>query len=241
MILANIFRLASKTRSHNEGAQSVIAIVEQLLSIQLVLEHQHFRKAFSTLMMNRVAAGYVFGFHDSCFQIFGLANSNSHAADAALFETSYKHIFGDQAGFALFQASLGWQTDREFQIGRQSGGEDFADFKRNGTPPLGLQRIITLGFNAEMVERTLDNPQRATAQPSGSNRQPPKAEQEQPENREDACAIKMSDSIKLIDTVLRLPISQSTRDDLHTYKAQIEDGSIDASDYNYVLALCKRL
>ncbi len=74
-----------------------------------------------------------------------------------LLEASYKHIFGDQAGFVLFGSSLRWQTDREFQIGRQSGGEDFTEFKSKGTPPLGLQRIIGLGFNAAMVERTLDN------------------------------------------------------------------------------------
>jgi hypothetical protein len=47
------------------------------------------------------------------------------------------------------------QGDHDFMIGRQSGGEDFAEFKKNGTPPLGLQRIVSLGFDASMVERTL--------------------------------------------------------------------------------------
>src|SRR5258708_6511031 len=154
----------------DEGAKSVIVLVEQLLSLQLILRHKHAREGFSELMTNRVAAGYVFGFQDACFQIFGLLNSTDRAAGSALLETSYKHIFGDQAGFTLFQSSLRWQADRDFEIGRQSGGEDFAKFKFKGIPPLGLQRIISLDFNAAMVERTLDNPERTTAAPLSHGR-----------------------------------------------------------------------
>jgi hypothetical protein len=129
--------------NRDEGAKSAIALVEQLLSFQLALHTEYPRKAVSELMTNRVAAGYVFGFHVSCFQIRGLIDPNDRAAGSALLEASYKHILGGEAGFVLFEASLRWQTDREFQIGTQSGGEDFKEFKGNGTPPLGLQRIMS--------------------------------------------------------------------------------------------------
>lgn len=146
-----------KTTARDEDAKPVVEIIEQLLSLQLAFDQKHPRDAFPTLMTNRLAAGYVFGFHDACFHIYGFSSPNDRAAGMGLLEASYKHIFGDQAGFVLFGSSLRWQTDREFQIGRQSGGEDFTEFKSKGTPPLGLQRIIGLGFNAAMVERTLDN------------------------------------------------------------------------------------
>jgi hypothetical protein len=144
--------------ARDEEAKPVIELIEQLLSLQLVCEHKRAHDAFPTLMTNRLAAGYVFGFHDACFQIYGFINPNDRAAGLGLLEASYKYIFGDQAGFVLLDSSLRWQTDREFQIGRQSCFEDFTEFKSKGTPPLGLQRIIGLGLNAAVVERSLDNP-----------------------------------------------------------------------------------
>jgi hypothetical protein len=166
-MLAGLWKRIMK---RDEGAKSAIALVEKLLSLQLILGHEHARDAFPKLMTNKVAAGYVFGFHDSCFQIFGLVNPSDRAAGSALLEAGYKHIFGDQAGFTLLDSSLRWQTDREFQIGRQSGGEDFAGFKWKGTPPLGLQGIINLGFSAAMVERTLKkNLESATSASSSDN------------------------------------------------------------------------
>ncbi len=136
----------------------VIDLIEQLLSVQLVLRFENPRQAFSTLMTNRLPAGYVFGFHDACFQLYGLIDPNNRAAGLDLLAASYKRIFGEQAGFALLNFSLGWQTDHEFAVGRQSGAEDFVDFKKDGTPTLGLQRIVSAGFDAAMVERTLNNP-----------------------------------------------------------------------------------
>jgi hypothetical protein len=38
-----------------------------------------------------------------------------------LAKESYKQIFGEQAGFALVQSSLGWQADCEFAVGRAVG------------------------------------------------------------------------------------------------------------------------
>jgi hypothetical protein len=104
-------------------------------------------------MTNKVTAGYIFGFHDACLQIYGLIDREDRGM--GLIGKSYVNMFGEQAGSALFRSSLMSQADHDFMIGRQSGGEDFAEFKKNGTLPLGLQRIVSLGFDASMVERTL--------------------------------------------------------------------------------------
>src|SRR5947209_1234722 len=108
------------TTKDGETEESVVVLVEQLLSLQLILKHTQVREAFPELMTNKLAAGYVFGFHDSCFQIFGLASPDDREPGAALLETSYMHAFGSQAGFTLLRSSLHWQKDRDFQIGRQS-------------------------------------------------------------------------------------------------------------------------
>lgn len=155
----NPFRRQNRSRVEQKGGvpevKSVIDLIEKLLSVQLMLEHERPRQAFKALMNNRLAAGYVFGFHDACFQIYGLVNPNDPALGMGLLRDSYKHIFGYQEGDRLFESSLGWHRDYEFVVGRQSGGEDFVEFKMQGTPTLGLQRILGLGFNVSMVERTL--------------------------------------------------------------------------------------
>jgi hypothetical protein len=149
-----------KRAKENKGAISITERIATLLWLQMILEYKDFkdfRKIFSTLMTNKVAAGYFFGFHCAGAQIFG---PTDRAAQLALIETGYKHIFGNEVAHILFEASLGWQRDREFAIGRQSGGEDFTRFHSEGTPPLGLGSIISLKFDAAMVEAGLDNPER---------------------------------------------------------------------------------
>lgn len=133
----------------------VINLVAELLSVPFAVEDKSLREILPDLMMNKVAAGYIFGFHDACLQIYGLIDREDSAPGIDLIGDSYVNMFGEQAGSALFRSSLMSQADHDFMIGRQSGGEDFAEFKRNGTPPLGLQRIVSLGFDASMVERTL--------------------------------------------------------------------------------------
>ena len=150
-----MFGLFKKCRFKNDVI-GLIAIVEKLLSLQLI--STHLRNTFPKLMTNKVAAGYVFGFYDACFRMHGLVNP-VNSKDPLLLETSYKYIFGDQAGVVLLNSSIDWQMDREFQIGRQSGGEEYVGLKQKRTPPWGLARILGLGFNAEMVERTLDHPE----------------------------------------------------------------------------------
>jgi hypothetical protein len=54
------------------ASHDVYAIIEKLLLAQIMVEFTRVKDAFSTIITNKLAAGYVFGFHDGCFQIFGL-------------------------------------------------------------------------------------------------------------------------------------------------------------------------
>jgi hypothetical protein len=118
-------------------------------------EYKHPREASSVLMTNKLAAGYLFGFHDSCFQTFGRLDRNDPET-VSVIQNSYQTIFGAWAGRALFEMSIASQKDSEFQIGRQSGGEEYMEFIQHKSPPLGLGRILILGFDAAAVWRTLD-------------------------------------------------------------------------------------
>lgn len=129
-------------------------LIEALLKAQLFAYEQP-RDAIRDLTANKLAAGYLFGFHDMCFQIFGLLDRNDPDKGVGLIKASYHSLFGEQPGVDLLKKSIQWQNDDDFQIGRRSGGEEYADFTYRGTPPLGLQRILTLKFDAAAVGRTL--------------------------------------------------------------------------------------
>jgi hypothetical protein len=158
-------------RKHPETDKRNISIpeyIKMLLWLQVALKYRDpkdFKNIFSTLMKNKIAAGYVFGFHDSYFQIHGLTSQDNDTNYGKLLETSYKYMFGSWAATALLRLSHSWQTDHEFAIDRQSGGEDMVNFKLKGDRPMGLSSIIDFGWNAAMVERSLDNPERVTAAP----------------------------------------------------------------------------
>jgi len=86
-------------------------------------------------MTNKLAAGYVFGFQYSCFQTFGLIHPKEREASSSLIRRSYQSIFGDEAGWALYEMSIDARTDSEFEIGGQSGGEEFIEGTRKKEPP----------------------------------------------------------------------------------------------------------
>jgi hypothetical protein len=132
-----------------------VGTIEQLLTLQLVLRVKRLRDAFFELMTNRLAAGYVFGFTDFALQIFGLIDRNDPAAGFDIIKASYQSMFGEQAGFVLFNMSLHSQGESDFDVGRISGGEDFFEFRHHKTPPLGLNRIVCLGIDAAAVRRGL--------------------------------------------------------------------------------------
>ena len=145
-----------RATTNQEAEKQISSLIEQLLTAQLMLKYEHPRDASSILMKNKVAAGYVFGFHDSFFQTFGRLDPNNPKADLSVIHNSYKTIFGAWAGTALFEMSIASQKDSEFQIGRESGGEEYFDFIKQKVPPLGLQRILILGFDVAAVWRTLN-------------------------------------------------------------------------------------
>lgn len=138
-----------------ESEKLIISLIEKLLTAQLMLRYECVGDAFSALMTNKLAAGYVFGFHDACFQTFGRLDQNSPTADFSIVQTSYKNLFDDARGVALFERSISLQNDADFQIGRLSGGEEYMEFVKLKTTPLGLQRILLLGFDPAAVWRTL--------------------------------------------------------------------------------------
>lgn len=142
--------------TNQEADKSIISLIESLLTVQLILRYEHSKDAFSILMTNKLAAGYVFGFHDSCLTRFGRIDPSDPEAGLSLMQTSYQSIFGNESGLALFAMSVASQEDPDFQIGRQSGGEEYVEYAQQKTPPLGLQKILILGFDAGAVWRTLD-------------------------------------------------------------------------------------
>ncbi len=166
--------------TNQEAEKQIISLIEQLLTAQLMLKYEHPRDSLPILMTNKVAAGYVFGFHDSCFQTFGRLDPNNPKADLSVIESSYRTMFGAGAGTALFEMSIASQKDSEFQIGRLSGGEEYIEFIQQKSPPLGLQRILLLGFDAAAVSRTLDKNRSQSSEATNQRREKP--EQEPAEN-----------------------------------------------------------
>jgi hypothetical protein len=104
------------------------------------------------LQNNKLAAGYVFGFHDNCLQFFGLLDRDHPNDGLQVIGASYRYIFNDTSD-RLFSMSLKLQDDRDFIVGQLSGGDDYAGFQHKKIPPLGLQRIVLLGFDTAAVLR----------------------------------------------------------------------------------------
>ena len=119
-----------------------------LLSLQLWPSFAHPKQAFGALMTNKAAAGYVFGFHDSLLQRLGLFNSKDKVAASDLMLSSYRNIFGQQAGYALYSMSLSSQDDQSFSAGRMNGGGEIAAYIDDKVPPLGLGRMLIFDSEA---------------------------------------------------------------------------------------------
>lgn len=124
--------------------QKYIMIVEGLISAQLASGFSTPRESFGTLMTNKAALGYVFGFHDALLQHTGLYDSIDSDKSKKLIEKSYKNIFGEQSGYTLFSSSLNNQENTDFSDGRLVGGNDLFEFTKDKVPPVGLLRILFL-------------------------------------------------------------------------------------------------
>jgi hypothetical protein len=78
----------------------------------------------------------------------GLMDASNPAPGLDLIEASYKRLFGEWGGHALFNMSISFQEDPDFYKGRLIGGNELAEFMDRKTPPLGLGRILILGLDA---------------------------------------------------------------------------------------------
>ncbi len=146
----------------DEAVKSSASLIGRFLSVQLVptderlpdfqsdddFSPDELRDAFSSLMTNKLAAGYVFGFHDSYLQRMTLINRSDPDAGFRLIKSIYQINFGDQAGLALFNMSVNSQDDPTFHRGRENGGTEIAKFLELHIPPLGLGRILILGLES---------------------------------------------------------------------------------------------
>lgn len=120
-----------------------VTTVDQLITIQLLPKYQSPKEAFGAFMVNKRAAGYLFGFHDSLLQRLKLASEGNTKNGAELMSISYKRIFGEQAGYALYSTSVSSQQDPEFKEGLMSGGNDLIEYIDNKSPPLGLSLLLS--------------------------------------------------------------------------------------------------
>jgi len=130
----------------DEVAAFCLDTIEKLFTAQLSAEFKTPHDAFSSIITNKLAAGYVFGFHESFLQRFRLLDPNNPNEGLALMESSYQKTFGDSSGYALFSMSKSFQSDADFHKGRLNGYEELIGFMESKIPPLGLGRILILGM-----------------------------------------------------------------------------------------------
>ena len=140
-------RPAPTPQKKSQSPQEVyLSSTSGLIAAQLIPKYSNPKEAFGALMTNKRASGYLFGFHDSLLQRLGLYDPNNKETSVGLMERSYKNIFGEQAGYALFSSSLHSQDDPEFLEGRINGGNEIVQYLEEKVPPLGLGRILILGM-----------------------------------------------------------------------------------------------
>lgn len=139
--------------SHEAFKQTIASLV----SVQLLPKYSDPRQAFSSIMTNKRAAGYLFGLHDALLQERGLRNEM--AAANKLMEESYQTLFGNQSGYLLFSMSRNNQDDTEFHEGRMEGGEELVSFIENMMLPLGLGRMLVLGSGQRTRTEQVDSQQ----------------------------------------------------------------------------------
>lgn len=135
-----------KKPSREEVASFFLDTSEKLFAAQLSPGYESPHDAFSSIITNKLAAGYVFGFQESFLQRFRLLDPNNPGEGLALLETSYQKIFGDFGGGALFNMAKHSQADPDFHKGRINGYDELIRFMESKVPPLGLGRILLLGL-----------------------------------------------------------------------------------------------
>jgi hypothetical protein len=136
------------TKNNSNLQEKYISTAYMLVFTQLMLTYPDPKKAFGAIMVNKQASGYLFGFHDSLLQRMGLYDPKNKGVSFGIIERSYKNIFGEQAGHALFDFSVTQQNNQEFIESRMNGGNEIVQYLENNVHPLGLGRILVLGMDS---------------------------------------------------------------------------------------------
>lgn len=124
-----------------------LAIADSILTAQLITSFPKASEAFSSIITNKLAMGYVFGTFDSLVQKFQLFSPDNPTIGLRVIEVAYLKVFGEFGGNALFGMAKAMQGDPEFFKGRCIGGNEVVAFLEHKEPPLGLGRIVLLGMN----------------------------------------------------------------------------------------------
>jgi hypothetical protein len=132
-------------RLSDESSNSFFKIMTGLLTIQLAARFNNPPDAFPSIITNKWASGYVFGFHDAFARRLTLLSDADPAPGLDVIRRSYTNLFGEIAGHLLFNMSIHWQTDHDFKEGRMAGGIEMIEFVDSKTPPLGLGNFLILG------------------------------------------------------------------------------------------------
>jgi hypothetical protein len=139
--------MAMSKMPRKEVVEFCLETIEKHFTAQLSAEYKSPHDAFSSIITNKLAAGYIFGFHESFLQRFGLLDSNNPDEGLNLIQTSYQKLFRDFfGGGALFNMTKSFQDDPDFHKGRINGYNELVSFMESKIPPLGLGRNLILGL-----------------------------------------------------------------------------------------------
>jgi hypothetical protein len=131
--------------TQDEIVQFVLSAIEMLIAVQLSPQYETPYHAFSSIIANKIASGYIFGFHEAFVERCRLMDINEQAPGLSVIRNSYEHLFGKLPGSTLFDACRYSLKDLAFHRGRISGGNDFIEFMRREIPPVSLATILILG------------------------------------------------------------------------------------------------
>jgi hypothetical protein len=130
--------------NRDEIVQIVLSTIETIIAVQLSSQYETPYHAFSSIIANKIASGYVFGFHEAIVERLRLMDINEPVPGLIVIRNSYENLFGKLAGSALFDAFRYSLKDPAFHRGRISGGYDFIEFMRREIPPVSLATILIL-------------------------------------------------------------------------------------------------
>ena len=133
--------------TRDEIVQFVLTTIETLIAVQLSPQYETPYHAFSSIIANKIASGYVFGFHEVFVEQYRLMDINEPVPGLIVIHSSYANLFGKLAGSTLFEACRYSLKDPAFRVGRISGGYDFIEFMGREIAPLSLATILSLDNN----------------------------------------------------------------------------------------------